>query len=64
MDGTGDGDGMMALIVVIVVEGQEDLRICVLGLHNVILITITVTLLHTSVEICYRLSSHAFCTTL
>ena len=25
MDGTGDGDGMMALMVVIVVEGQEEL---------------------------------------
>ena len=25
MDGTGDGDGMMALTVVIVVEGQDDL---------------------------------------
>ena len=32
------------------------------GLHNVILITITVTLLHTSVEIWCRLSSHAFFT--
>ena len=38
--------------------------ICALGLHNIILITITVTLLHTSVEICFRLSSHAICTTL
>ena len=38
--------------------------ICALGLHNVILINITVTLLYTSVEICCRLSSHTFCTTL
>ena len=38
--------------------------ICALGLHNVILITITVTLLPTSAETCSRLSSHAFCTTL
>ena len=50
--GTGDGGGMTALIVVIVVEGK---MICALGLHNVIVITITVTLLHTSVEICGRL---------
>ena len=37
--------------------------ICAFGLHNVIVITITVTLLRTSVEICCTLSSHAFCTT-
>ena len=61
MDGTGDGDGVTAFKDIIVVEGKV---IYAFGLHNIIVITITLTLLHTSVENCCRLSSHNFWTTL